>query len=121
MTSRTQIDKLGEELRNAVLNIQPLDVSSLDDFRSSFTAAADEIKFELNRVDLFDYTERTKSTPSICAKLVRQRLTRLSQVQDIVGLRLVADDLAQQDKLINRLSGIFASVKPIGRRATPTF
>ena len=95
MTSRTQIDKLGEVLRNAVLNNHPLDLKALDDYRQSFAVAAEEIKAKLTGACLFDYTERIKSTPSICDKLVRQRQTRLSQIQDVVGLRLVVDDLVQ--------------------------
>ena len=121
MTSRSQIDKLGEQLRNAVLTNQPLDVKSLDDYRRSFLAAADEIKVALNTAGLTDYTERTKSTPSIRDKLVRQQQTRLTQIQDIVGLRFVVDDLIEQDKVIGLLSALFENLKTMDRRARPTF
>lgn len=75
----------------------------------------------MNSVQLSDYTERIKSTPSIAAKLSRQRNLRLSQIQDIVGLRFVVDHLAEQDKLVQTLLNLLADTKLKDRRTHPTF
>lgn len=44
MLSKSQIDKVGLQLRDAVMNGEPLDVKSLDDYSRSFTEAADVLK-----------------------------------------------------------------------------
>lgn len=75
----------------------------------------------LRSANLTEFTSRTKSTASVVAKLLRQPKTRLSQVQDILGLRLVADDLKQQEALMVELTRIFSDSKPQDRRLSPQY
>jgi putative GTP pyrophosphokinase len=121
MTSNSQIDKLGNQLRDSVESGSPLDVKPLDDYRRTFTEAADELKNLLNGADLHDFTERNKSTPSIVAKLSRKNTMRLSQMQDIVGLRFVVDDLVQQDALVGKLLMLLGDRALDDKRLKPDF
>ena len=75
----------------------------------------------LRAANLTEFTSRTKSTASVVAKLLRQPNTRLSQVQDILGLRFVADDLKRQEALMVELTRIFSDAKPQDRRLSPQY
>ncbi len=119
--SKTQIDRLGEELRRSASAAKPLDVGGLDAYRREFDVAAEKMAQQLGFHGLDKFTQRTKSTPSIRDKLLRQTHTRLSQVQDILGIRFVVLDWPEQEELCSVLAAIFPDHKIFDRRATPTF
>ncbi len=121
MMSKSKIDELGKQLRQAATDEVALDVVALDAYRESFSDAINGVQKMLRAANLTEFTSRTKSTASVVAKLLRQPKTRLSQVQDILGLRFVADDLKQQEALIDELTRIFPDSKPQDRRHFPQY
>ena len=121
MMSKSQIDELGKQLRQAATERVALNVVSLDAYRESFSDAINDVQKMLQAANLTEFTSRTKSTASVVAKLLRQPKTRLSQVQDILGLRFVADDLKQQEALMLELTRIFPDSKPQDRRLLPQY
>ena len=121
MMSKAKIDELGKQLRQAATEGAALDVVALDAYRESFSDAINGVQKMLRAANLTEFTSRTKSTASVVAKLLRQPNTRLSQVQDILGLRFVADDLKQQEALMVELTGIFSDSKPQDRRLSPQY
>lgn len=121
MMSKSKIDELGKQLRQAATDGVALDVVALDAYSESFSDAINGIQKMLLAANLTGFTSRTKSTASVVAKLLRQPRTRLSQIQDILGLRFVADDLEQQEALIVELTRIFPDSKPQDRRLSPQY
>lgn len=121
MMSKSKIDELGKRLRQAATDEVALDVVALDAYRESFSDAINGVQKMLRAANLTEFTSRTKSTASVVAKLLRQPKTRLSQVQDILGLRFVADDLKQQEALMIELTRIFPDSKPQDRRLSPQY
>ena len=121
MMSKSKIDLLGEQLKQAATDGLALDVASLDAYRQSFSSAINDVQSLLLGANLRASTSRTKSTASVVTKLRRQKNTRLSQIQDIVGLRFVVDDLKQQEALMVELIGIFAGCKLQDRRLSPQY
>lgn len=121
MMSKSKIDELGKQLRQAATEGVALDVVALDAYRESFSDAINGVQKMLRAANLTEFTSRTKSTASVVAKLLRQPKTRLSQVQDILGLRFVADDLKQQQALMVELTRIFSDSKPQDRRLSPQY
>ena len=98
-----------------------MDVVALDAYRKPFSDAINDIQKMLRAAKLTEFTSRIKSNASVVAKLLRQPKTRLSQVQDILGLRFVANDLKQQDALMVELTRIFPDSKPQDRRLFPQY
>lgn len=121
MMSKSKIDELGKQLRQAATEGVALDVAALDSYRESFSDAINGVQRMLRAANLTEFTSRTKSTASVVAKLLRQPKTRLSQIQDILGLRFVADDLKQQEALMVELTRIFPESKPQDRRLSPHY
>lgn len=121
MMSKSKIDELGQRLRQAATDEVALDVVALDAYRESFSDAINGVQKMLRAANLTEFTSRTKSTASVVAKLLRQPNTRLSQVQDILGLRFVSNDLKQQEVLMVELTRIFSDAKPQDRRFSPQY
>lgn len=121
MMSKSKIDELGKRLRQAATEEVALDIDALDGYLKSFSDAINGVQRMLEAAKLTGFTSRTKSTASVVAKLLRQPKTRLSQVQDILGLRFVADDLKQQDALMVELTRIFPEARPQDRRLSPQY
>jgi ppGpp synthetase/RelA/SpoT-type nucleotidyltranferase len=66
-------------------------------------------------------TSRLKTRDTLVDKLRRQR-TRLSTVQDIAGLRVVADmSLQEQDAMRTRIESLFPGCAVQDRRVAPSF
>jgi ppGpp synthetase/RelA/SpoT-type nucleotidyltranferase len=64
-------------------------------------------------------TARLKTTNTIIEKLRRER-TRLAEMQDIAGLRLVpVKTRERQDALVRRVAASFSGARVIDRRASP--
>jgi ppGpp synthetase/RelA/SpoT-type nucleotidyltranferase len=119
--SKYKIDELGKQLRQAATEGVALDVVALDAYRELFSDAINEVQKMLWAANLTEFTSRTKSTASVVDKLRRQPQTRLSQVQDILGLRFVANDLKQQEALMVELARIFPDSKLQDRRLSPQY
>jgi len=102
--SNTQIDKLGERLK--IVEHSEDDLRMLEEYRSSFAAAYQLALETIRGVGEFPTGRVAKTTQSISAKLRRESL-RLSQMQDIVGCRIIAPDIAVQNQLVVALKSNF--------------
>jgi putative GTP pyrophosphokinase len=117
--SKTQIDKLGERLKGD----QPseLDLQALDEYRRSFREAYDTVVGSIrDRLGLDPSGRRAKTVPSLREKLRRESI-RLTQVQDIAGCRLVVPYIADQDRVVSELQGLFPSARVIDRCVIPSY
>lgn len=121
--SKTQIDRLGDRLRKG--NVSDDDLRMLDEYRDSFDPAY-EMTIKLLRDELgLEPTGRRKSRPSILDKLRRER-TRLSQMQDIAGCRVVVATIIDQNALVEKLAEAFSDAARFGspimidRRSAPS-
>lgn len=84
--TKTQIDRLGDRLRQ---DVSETDLKLLDSYRKSFGSAyGNAIKIIQEKLKLQPTGRPAKSTISIVDKL-RRETSRLSQVQDIAGCRIV--------------------------------
>jgi len=104
--SQKQINKIGKKFRDSIWDED--DFSFLEDFKKSYdevlitktALVSDKIKKKLNN---FILVGRLKRTNSIIRKLQRKNnygmdLTRMS---DIAGLRIIVNNLDDQNKIIN--------------------
>lgn len=116
--TKSQINKLGEKLRKASeLDTEPL--LRLQEFRASYDKPMSEAQTLLKEIG-FEATSRLKTTNTIIEKLRRER-TRLAEMQDIGGLRLVSEaDLTKQDEIVKRIVDAFPVTRVIDRRSRPT-
>ncbi len=119
--SNSEVNRLGDGLREAAKRKEALNVEALEEYRLSYWEATQEVARKLGVNVNFSFTLRTKSTESIVAKLIRQPKTRLSQIQDIVGFRYVASDLQSQDDLCEAIKFVFSSAKIVDRRTLPQY
>lgn len=116
--SNTQIDRLGDRLREGSLTES--DLRLLDDYRRSFGEAYETVVRTLSKGLKFEPTGRpAKSTSSLIEKLRRESI-RLSQVQDITGCRIVVADVAKQERVVAALLVVWPGASVIDRRAHPS-
>jgi ppGpp synthetase/RelA/SpoT-type nucleotidyltranferase len=120
--TKSQINKLGDELRR----LDPPDsipepaLVRLQEFRSLYDAPLVEAQTLIKDRLGLDTTSRLKTVNTIVEKLRREK-TRLAEMQDIAGLRIVVDGgLVAQDSLIEALILVFPSAKVIDRRSKPS-
>ncbi|HUI43565.1 MAG TPA: hypothetical protein VL523_16510 [Terriglobia bacterium] len=117
--SKTQVDLLGDRLRKGEVSDE--DLRRLDSHRGSFAEAYHEVIAAVRAATQLEPTGRpAKSTTSIVEKLRRETI-RLSQMQDIAGCRLVVEDIALQDRVVEELRGGFARVTVVDRRKQPSY
>lgn len=103
MFSKTQIDRLGDRLREGA--IQDADLKLLDAYRRSFVPAYEEVIAAIKECSPYPPTGRpAKSTTSIVEKLKRESI-RLTQMQDIAGCRVVVQRIGTQNSVVKRLKG----------------
>jgi ppGpp synthetase/RelA/SpoT-type nucleotidyltranferase len=116
--TKSQINKLGEKLRKA-FELDAESLLRLQQVRASYDgpmSAAQTLLRELG----FEATSRLKTTNTIIEKLRRER-TRLAEMQDIGGLRIVCEaDLTKQDEIVKRIVEVFPITKVLDRRRRPT-
>lgn len=118
--SKSEIDQLGETLKLAPVSEASL--IALDQFRLTFGASIDQVRRALNEQCGVQCSLRpSKSTPSIIAKLIRQPTLRLTQIQDIAGLRVIVKDYAEQDVLRDKVIGLYPDCKIYDRREKPSY
>jgi ppGpp synthetase/RelA/SpoT-type nucleotidyltranferase len=122
MMTKSEIDQLGHRLRRGSLD--ELALRQLDEFRLSFQSAIAHVVQTLQKNAEVESSMRpSKSTPSIIAKLLRQPSLRLSQIQDIAGLRVIVPGFREQDSLRDEVLRLFKQSKPkvYDRRENPRF
>lgn len=116
--SKTQLDKLGDRLRDKLA--EEADLRALDEYRQSFRATYDHVVDVLKiSVEIEGTGRPAETTAAIIDKLRRQPI-RLTQVQDIAGIRLVVPTIVDQDALVARLREVFPDVKIDDRRIHPS-
>lgn len=114
--TKSQIDRLGERLKQSTTDD---DLHRLNTFRASFRSAYTHVQLRIREATGIEPSGRdAKSVPSIIAKLQRET-ARLSQIQDIAGLRILVRDVAEQDRLVEHLLKAFPSAAVIDRRKSP--
>jgi ppGpp synthetase/RelA/SpoT-type nucleotidyltranferase len=116
--SKTQIDRLGDRLKNR--EITESDLRMLDEFRHSFYEAYEFVLSVIRKNSGLEPTGRpAKSTTSISEKLQRESI-RLTQVQDIAGCRLIVSGVLEQERVVDLLANLFEHTAIIDRRANPS-
>lgn len=117
LLSKTQIDKIGDRLRDGC--IDELAILSLDAYRAEYTTAYKAVEHMLRDVLGHEVTGRpAKSTIAIIEKLRRQK-SRLTQIQDIAGCRVVVGNVVEQSSLIEAASVMFSQVTVDDKRGEP--
>jgi len=116
--SKTQIDRLGDRLRNQ--DLADADLRLLDNYRESFSPAYDIVAGNIRHQLGLEPTGRpAKSTSSITEKLRRESI-RLTQIQDISGCRLIVNEIPDQERVVASLVEIFPSSTVVDRRKAPS-
>lgn len=116
--SKTQLDRLGERLRDSTETED--DLRALDDYRRSFRLAYDTAAAAIREKLSVEATGReAKTTVAISQKLRRQSI-RLTQIQDIAGLRVVTADFGEQQVLVGLLMDLFGGASVDDRRTRPS-
>jgi putative GTP pyrophosphokinase len=117
--TKTQIDRLGDQLRKGA--VAEADLRLLDLYRRSFREAYEAVVGSIQQQLGLEPTGRpAKSTTSILEKLRRESI-RLTQMQDIAGCRLIVLDVVSQDQVVETLSRLFDDVTLVDRRERPSY
>lgn len=117
--SKTQVDRLGDRLRQG--SLVESDLRVLDDHRRSFGEAYETVVRTIREQLHLEPTGRpAKSTASLIEKLRRESI-RLTQVQDIAGCRIVVADVSEQERVVASLRALFPRAAVIDRRANPSY
>jgi ppGpp synthetase/RelA/SpoT-type nucleotidyltranferase len=95
------------------------DIRALDAYRHSFRPAFDATMGALTELRRLEKTGRMKTVGAIVEKLNRQRI-RLTQIQDIAGIRLTCADAPDQEFLAKYLSFKFEGAAVDDRRERPS-
>lgn len=117
MQTRAHTDRLGDELRSG--NIDASVLTELEAFRNSFGTAYTHVCGRLRALN-YDVTGRpAKSTGAIIDKLKRQP-SRLSQMQDIAGCRVIVDDMFYQRRALLAMETYLDGPQIFDRRSKPS-
>ena len=117
MTSRAQVDKLGERLKAGPTT--EADLRLLDEYRLTFAAAYQSVLKQITGLGLRATGRSAKTNKAIVEKLRRESI-RLSQIQDIAGCRVVVPAVATQDEEVARICGAVPNPLQIDRRRQPS-
>jgi ppGpp synthetase/RelA/SpoT-type nucleotidyltranferase len=116
--SKSQADRLGEELRHEEISADRIE--RLSAYREQLVRNARSAAEAVRALTLYPVTPREgKSTGSIIAKLRRQPIA-LSRMQDIVGCRVIVDTAIEQEALARRIGARFPQGRLTDRRIEPT-
>jgi len=113
------INRLGERLRKG--SRQRLDFEMLSHYREAFEDATGAVVDSIRRMlfcESIMASRSSKSTISVIAKLTRER-SRLSQMQDIGGVRVIVAKVSQQNRFIGLISDHYPGSRVVDRRASP--
>lgn len=122
--SGSQLEKLGDRLRAGPLTLADLQqlrrfLDTLEPFAEGAFSKIRDLDIEAAGLQPAQITRRNvKTIRSIVAKLRRQT-TKLVQVQDLVGCRIVVPDIVDQDEWVIGLATIFPTAQVVDRRTTP--
>jgi len=114
--SKAQIDRLGDRLRSGISNEE--DLRLLDEYRRSFTDAYRAVSRVLSDLGLEHTSRGHKTTQSIVRKL-RRESSRLSQIQDLAGCRIVVPDIVAQEEEFDAIRQVFPDAHAVDRRDKP--
>jgi putative GTP pyrophosphokinase len=118
LLSKNQIDKLGDQLREGRIDAEVL--RKLEAVRAEYAGAYLRVEHILTEVLGYKVTGRpSKSTVAVIEKLKRES-ARLSQIQDIAGCRIVAENVRVQDDICHAATVMLGDVSTIDRRLKPT-
>jgi putative GTP pyrophosphokinase len=116
--SSTRVDKLGDLLRGGGVSAEAL--IELDKYRRSFGSAYQKVIGLTQQAVRLPATGRpSKSTSAILEKL-RRESSRLSQMQDIAGCRIIVDDIPRQNSVVDTLNAYLGAPRIVDRRANPS-
>lgn len=116
--TKSQINKLGQKLRS-LAELETETLAQLQEFRASFDEPMFSAQTQIKDLG-FESTSRLKTINTIIEKLRREK-TRLAEMQDIAGLRIVSKaDLAEQDRTVGKIVETLPVTKVIDRRKQPT-
>lgn len=116
--SKNQIDQLGSRLKTD--DYSEDDLRQLDYFRRSYVTFYEHtVSIIRDKLQLAPTGRPAKSTHAIRDKLCRSS-TRLSQMQDVAGCRLVVEDVRTQEAVVARLVELFPNSTVVDRRKTPS-
>ena len=115
---KSQVDRLGDRLRRNTPSES--DLRELDSYRRSFAPAYTEVLGALRLLAGVESTGRpSKSTSAIVEKLHRESI-RLSQIQDIAGVRVVVPTIEAQDGVVQFVLIGFPAAAVTDRRESPS-
>lgn len=120
--SNSEVDRLGDRLRSA-RTISEDDLVMLQRLRNEYeTALADAQLVVHGAAAGIQVSSRIKTVHTIVDKLRRESGMKLSRMQDIAGLRLVADmTLGEQDQLAGRvIQALEGDGRIVDRREDPS-
>lgn len=122
--SKTQIDKLGDRLR-ASDRVTDEDLQLLQALRAEHDDALAAVTVGLREIEhegqSLAPTSRLKTVGTIVEKLKRES-TRLTQMQDIAGARIVLEgSRLEQSLVVNAIRNRFPGCKVVDRRVLPSF
>lgn len=119
MQSKTQIDLLGERLKKGSRTEE--DLTLLDAYRRTFRTPFEKMTRKIREKLKLDPSGRpAKSTSSVIDKLQRES-TRLSQIQDIAGCRVVVDNTLKQVVVDLELQECFPGARRVDRLENPKY
>jgi ppGpp synthetase/RelA/SpoT-type nucleotidyltranferase len=120
--SRSQVDKLGRRLRRSGLDhLSDADRDLLEQLVASHGPALAAVQGRLADALGLRVTSRTKTTGTLVEKLQRSPSMALSRMQDIAGVRLVAEmNWTEQNQLVERIVELFPGADVKDRRAEPS-
>ncbi len=114
-----RIDQLGERLRLDPVSAE--DLVLLQELIAEFDGPMAAVQARLSQEVSIETTSRLKTRDTLVDKLRRQR-TRLSTIQDIAGLRVVADmSLQEQNAMRTKIESLFPGCAVQDRRVAPSF
>jgi ppGpp synthetase/RelA/SpoT-type nucleotidyltranferase len=118
--TKSQVNKLGDQIRAAGGTLSLEMLQRLQAFRATRDAPMRKAQALLREGIGVESTARLKTVNTLVEKLCREK-TRLAEMQDIAGLRIVrAMTLAEQDALTQSVAELFPGAKVHDRRATPS-
>ena len=116
--SKSQIDRLGERLRDG--SHTEVDLRMLDEYRASFSSPYEAVLEIIRKRSQFPTGRIAKTTASIVGKLHRLNI-RLSRMQDIAGCRVVVANIREQDQFVAALQTDFPAATVVDRRLKPSY
>ncbi|MCW6029049.1 hypothetical protein K4043_13625 [Stenotrophomonas sp. SRS1] len=117
MLSKSEVDRIGKSLKENTIDATVL--TKLEAYRSEFTPAYSYVDRILTEKLRLNVTGRpAKSTISIIEKLKRIK-SRLSQVQDIAGCRVISATIAEQDLVVTNAKQWFEHIEIDDKRDAP--